>query len=114
MRGRHRGDARARSRRGHRARSREVARPPRGRGAAMRLTRIEAIRYGGIDGQSVDGLGEGLSVVLGPNEAGKTSLISLVRHVLYGFPDRRTNERGYLSAGGTREGRLLFAADDGE
>lgn len=80
----------------------------------MWLTRIEAERYGGLAQTGLGPLGPGLSVVLGPNEAGKSSFTALVRHVLYGFPDRRASERGYRAEGGGRHGRLVFASESGE
>lgn len=79
----------------------------------MRLRRIEAVRFGRLDGRTLDGLGDGLTVVLGPNEAGKTSFTTLVRHVLYGFPTP-AKPRAYVSAAGAREGRLVFSDADGE
>ncbi|MDP2181767.1 MAG: AAA family ATPase [Actinomycetota bacterium] len=79
----------------------------------MRLSRIEAVRFGGVDGRTLDGLGDGLTVVVGPNEAGKTSFTTLVRHVLYGFPTP-SKPRAYVSAAGSREGRLVFADPEGE
>lgn len=81
----------------------------------MRLVRIEAGRFGKIDGRALGELSPGLTVVHGPNEAGKSSLMALVRHVLYGFPTRgAVSEAPYLSDAGAREGRLVFADDDGE
>jgi uncharacterized protein YhaN len=80
----------------------------------MRLLRIDAERFGGIDGRSLGDLSPALTVVVGPNEAGKSSLTALVRYVLYGFPTQGdVKENPYLPAsGGKRQGRLLFA--DGE
>jgi len=81
----------------------------------MRLARIEAIRFGRLENRSLDGLTGGLNVVLGPNEAGKTSFTDLVRHVLYGFSSLRdAKEAGYHTDSGKRQGRLVFADDDGE
>lgn len=80
----------------------------------MRLKRIEALRFGSLENASLDGLGEGLTVVLGPNESGKTTLTNLARHVLYGFPDGRSKEAGYLSPRGPRFGRLVFGDENGE
>jgi len=81
----------------------------------MRLVRVEAGRFGKIDGRSLGDLAPGLTVVHGPNEAGKSSLTALVRHVLYGFPTRGdAKEAPYLSDAGAREGRLFFADDAGE
>jgi uncharacterized protein YhaN len=62
----------------------------------------------------LSGLGAGLTVVLGPNEAGKSTYTALTRHVLYGFPDARTKERSYKPRVGDRAGRLVFADEAGE
>ncbi len=81
----------------------------------MRLVRIEAERFGRIDGTTLGGLSPGLSVVVGPNEAGKSSLTALVRYVLYGFPTPADGkEPPYLSRAGKREARLVFSDGDGE
>ena len=81
----------------------------------MFLKRLEAIRYGDLAGAVLDGLGPGLNLAYGPNEAGKSTLTSLIRHVLYGFPRGRVAERLYLPpAGDHRVGRLVFVDDEGE
>ena len=73
----------------------------------MRLKRIEAVRFGALTGAVLGELGDRLTVVLGPNEAGKSTFAALVRHVLYGFPTEG-KEGAYLSDAGKREGRLVF------
>ena len=80
----------------------------------MRLAAIEAIRYGAMEGACLGELGEGLTVVLGPNESGKTTLTALTRHVLYGYPDGRSKERAYAPLAGARVARLVFADESGE
>ncbi len=80
----------------------------------MKLSAIEATRYGAFEGACLSGLGDGLTVVLGPNEAGKSTMTALTRHVLYGYPDARTKEYGYVSPAGPRVARLIFAEDGGE
>ncbi len=80
----------------------------------MRLKQIIAERFGRLEGTTLGNLGPGLNVVLGPNEAGKTSFSALVRHVLYGYPTKRDTEAGYESKVGKRLGRLVFADDGGE
>ena len=80
----------------------------------MKLSAIEATRYGAFEGACLSGLGDGLTVVLGPNEAGKSTMTALTRHVLYGYPDARTKEYGYVSSAGPRVARLVFAEDGGE
>ena len=79
----------------------------------MRLRRIEAVSYGALTDVTVGPLADGLTVVHGPNEAGKSTLISLVRHVLYGYPTQREKESGYFAPGGKRVGRLVFESEDG-
>ena len=80
----------------------------------MRLRRIEAVRYGALENVSLGPLGDGLTVVIGPNEAGKSTLTALVGHVLYGFPTRAQTERGYHPRSGERYGRLVFEDASGE
>ncbi|MBE0416688.1 MAG: AAA family ATPase [Coriobacteriia bacterium] len=81
----------------------------------MRLRRIEATRFGRLQDATLGPLGDGLTVVLGPNEAGKSSFTALARHLLYGFPtEKSSSERPYLSDAGTREGRLVFESAEGE
>ena len=80
----------------------------------MRLTSVRAVRYGALEGACLTGLNEGLTVVLGPNESGKTTMTALTRHILYGYPDGRTKERGYAPPAGGRDGALTFANDLGE
>ena len=80
----------------------------------MKLRRVEAVRFGGLEAVSLGDLGPGLTVVLGPNEAGKSTFTALVRSVLYGFPKRSESEAGYESAAGKRQGRLVLADADGE
>ncbi len=82
----------------------------------MRLKRIVALHYGELPpNASLGELDPALTVVLGPNESGKTTYTSLVRHVLFGFPDRRSSERLYLPPNGDkRAGRLVFADGDAE
>ncbi len=80
----------------------------------MRLKRIEAVRFGDLADATLGDLGDGLTVVLGPNEAGKSSFVALVRHVLFGFPSPSSAESAYESSAGKRQGRLVYASEDGE
>jgi uncharacterized protein YhaN len=80
----------------------------------VKLTRIDALRYGGLENACLSGFADGLTVVLGPNESGKSTFTTLARHVLYGFPDGRTKGRSYRPRSGDRVGRLVFADSSGE
>jgi uncharacterized protein YhaN len=56
---------------------------------------------------AVDPHGGGLTVVYGPNEAGKTTLMHFITGVLFGFPDgRRKGPRHEPLRGGNHGGRL--------
>ncbi|NMD35212.1 MAG: AAA family ATPase, partial [Planctomycetes bacterium] len=55
----------------------------------MRLTGWYIDGYGVFRDYEVRGLRDGLTIFLGPNEAGKSTLLSFVSGVLFGFPQRR-------------------------
>lgn len=75
----------------------------------MHLSRIHAVDYGALSDASLDGLAEGLNLVFGPNEAGKSTFTSLVRHVLYGFPRKGGEASDYLTPDeAARAGSLTF------
>jgi uncharacterized protein YhaN len=79
----------------------------------MYLRMVEAVRYGELTEVGLGPFGGGLNLVVGRNEAGKSSFTALVRHVLFGFPRGRTTERLYQpTSGDQRVGRLVFS-DDG-
>lgn len=55
-----------------------------------------------------------LSVVYGPNEAGKSTLLRFIRSMLYGIPTRKEPvERGEPVGGGRHGGRMILLASDG-
>jgi uncharacterized protein YhaN len=81
----------------------------------VRLRAIEAVRYGALRGVELGPFGDGLNVVFGGNEAGKSTLASLVRHVLFGYSRKTESERGYYLEGDEkRAGRLVFEDADAE
>jgi len=56
----------------------------------VRINGLEIDGYGIWTGLKLEGLCDGLNVLYGPNEAGKTTLLQFIRSVLYGFaPARR-------------------------
>ncbi len=68
----------------------------------MKITALQADGYGVWSDLALDGLSDGINVMFGPNEAGKTTLMNFVRSVLYGFSPQR---RRYLPpVGGGRAG----------
>ena len=54
----------------------------------MRIERLSLARYGCFTDAELDFAGEGLHVVVGPNEAGKSTSRSAVADLLFGFPGR--------------------------
>ena len=75
----------------------------------MRIKTIDIDGFGVWNGLTIDELSDHATVVYGPNEAGKTTLMQFVRAVLYGFtPERR---KRYLPPvnGGRPGGRLRVA-----
>jgi uncharacterized protein YhaN len=61
----------------------------------MRFEQINLVKYGRFDGCSLrfDSGGPDLHIVFGPNEAGKTTTLSAVRDLLFGF--RHTTDHDY-------------------
>jgi uncharacterized protein YhaN len=56
----------------------------------MKLLALEIEGYGVWSGLKLQRMSEGLNVVYGPNEAGKSTLLHFIRAALYGFSaDRR-------------------------
>jgi len=79
----------------------------------MRIKRIEIDGFGVWKGLTLDELSDHATVIYGPNEAGKTTLMQFVRAVLYGLtPDRR---KRYLPPvhGGDPGGQLKVANEFG-
>ena len=78
-----------------------------------------------IGGWHIDGFGifndfevslsDGLTIFLGPNEAGKSTLLGFLRAALFGFPSRRSRAPQYPPLGGGRHGgRLMLCGPQGE
>jgi len=81
----------------------------------VRLTGWYIDGYGVFRDYEVRGLRDGLTIFLGPNEAGKSTLLSFVSGVLFGFPQRRGQGPLYPPLNGGRHGgRLFLAGADGE
>ncbi len=60
-------------------------------------------------------LGDGLTVFLGPNEAGKSTLLGFLRAMLFGFPGKRSRTLLYPPLrGGRHGGRLILEGPAGE
>ena len=76
----------------------------------MKLRRLTIHRLPGIDdGFKVEGLGDGLHVIVGPNGIGKSSLCRAVRALLWSGP---TAQQASVSASFDRNGELWLAERD--
>ena len=77
----------------------------------MRIERIHIDGYGVFRGFSLDDLSPRATVIVGPNESGKTTLLSFIRTILFGFLDRRSAENAYEPLQGGRHGGRIFLVD---
>ena len=59
----------------------------------MKLLRIDLVAYGPFTDVTLDlsGGNQGLHIIYGPNEAGKSTALRALRHLLYGIPERSTD-----------------------
>ena len=81
----------------------------------MRLENIHIEGFGIHCNYHLDSLPNGITVLLGPNESGKTTLLEFIRSVLFGFKDGRTKGNDYQPVnGGKRGGRISLINRRGE
>ncbi|MGZ7440020.1 AAA family ATPase [Paenibacillus sp. TH7-28] len=79
----------------------------------MRLEKLQVSGFGHLHGLDVELLGP-VTVLYGPNEAGKSTLLGFVRAMLFGIPSRTfAAERFEPVRGGVHGGALTIAAGDG-
>src|SRR5262249_36012559 len=83
------------------------SRPARKRAGAMRIDGWRIEGFGIFRDWEMRGLGPGLTVFLGANEAGKSTLLAFLRGVLFGFPGRRSRWPQYPPMNGGRHGGSL-------
>ena len=78
----------------------------------MRIDGWRIDGFGVFSGAQVEGLPPGLTVVSGPNEAGKSTLLAFLRGVLFGFPDGRSRARRHDPVHGGRHGGAVVVLDE--
>lgn len=79
----------------------------------MRLLKLHVEGFGKLSGVACD-LAAPVTIVYGPNEAGKSTLLHFLRAMLYGFANRGSRtERLEPVNGGRHGGRLYFADEAG-
>lgn len=79
----------------------------------MKLERMQISGFGRLNGLDVE-LPDQVTVLYGPNEAGKSTLLGFVRAMLFGIPSRaQTAERYEPLQGGVHGGALTLQSEDG-
>lgn len=86
----------------------------------MRIDRLDLTGFGRFSGRSI-AFGPGFNLVHGPNEAGKSTLLSFIELMLYGAKKEGVGKRIFLPvheqyqpwSGGAYAGRMLFTLADG-
>lgn len=80
----------------------------------MRLAELHVDGFGHFRDHVVGPLDGNVTVLRGPNEAGKSTLLAFIRTVLFGFPSRGRDDHYPPLAGGRHGGRITLVGDDGE
>ncbi len=76
----------------------------------MKIKKLEIYGYGKWVDQNFD-LTEGLNVFLGQNEAGKSTLMSFIHSILFGFPTRNSTFLRYEPFKSSKYGGKIIAED---
>ncbi|MFA5646570.1 MAG: AAA family ATPase [Candidatus Ratteibacteria bacterium] len=81
----------------------------------MRIEEIYLDGFGIFHQYHIIGIPSGITVLYGPNESGKSTLLAFIQQVLFGFPDGRSRKIQYLPlAGGNHGGRIRVRLHNGE
>ena len=73
------------------------------------LKHVQIGEYGAFRNRSVGPFSQGLNVVFGPNEAGKSTVAAFIGGVLFGWDESSKSRNSYMSPSGARSGSLVFA-----
>lgn len=80
----------------------------------MQIREIRVRGFGRFYNYAIEKLPSGLTIISGPNEAGKTTLMSFIRAIFFGFPDRRTGyKRHEPLEGGEHGGSITLEGENG-
>ncbi|MDK8182533.1 AAA family ATPase [Paenibacillus sp. UMB4589-SE434] len=77
----------------------------------MRIERIDIQSFGALQQYSLEFPAARLAVIVGPNEAGKSTLAAFIRAMLYGLPRRHTGGDRYESLDGSPIGGRMSVID---
>ncbi|HUY06505.1 MAG TPA: AAA family ATPase [Acidimicrobiales bacterium] len=78
----------------------------------MKFSRLHVDGFGSFASRDIGPLGDGLNIVLGENETGKSTLLDFVRGVLYGFTDRRSPKNFHEPLYGGKHGGSIDIRDE--
>lgn len=85
----------------------------------MRIINVNIAEYASIKNREID-FTDGLNIIEGENESGKSTILSFIKFILYGFPKRAAGEvlsekeRALSWSGGNAEGSMTVATDLGD
>jgi len=80
----------------------------------VKFTGIHIDGFGIFHDFKLDDLSDGLTIIHGPNEAGKSTLLSFQNRILFGFPDARSRLNLYPPIhGGNHGGRIHIKTEEG-
>lgn len=80
----------------------------------MKISALHVDGFGAWHDLTLSDLSKGATVFYGPNEAGKTTLLNLIRTVLYGFSEKRCSRYLPPARGGQPGGSLTVSDMNGE
>ena len=80
----------------------------------MRIAEFHVEGFGRLANVSMTDVPPGLSIVLGENEAGKTTLLEFLRSILFGLPARKQKEFYPPLNGGRKGGRIVLRNERAE
>ena len=79
----------------------------------MKFEEIYIDGFGMFHDYHIKNLTSGLTIFIGPNEAGKSTILSFQKRILFGFPSRRSRLNLYPPlGGGNHGGRLIVSTGD--
>jgi len=81
----------------------------------MIIKEIHIDGFGLFNGFSLTGLDNGVNILMGNNEVGKSTLLAFLRHTLFGYPDKRSKVSRYEPLnGGSHGGRIKAVLHSGK
>lgn len=78
----------------------------------MKILSLHIDGFGRFSDQALGPFQRPVTVFLGPNEAGKSTLLEFVRRVFFGFPDGRSSSNPYRPLAGGRHGGIVTCVND--